>query len=87
MVSDIENSTLSKSKTALTLHDELDHGLSGLDVEAVELAGLAAIGSAHLPRHVDDPQHAVVALHLHATVGHGHFFIRSRPQDDGLGFP
>lgn len=48
----------------------MDERLSGFDVEAVVLTGLTAVGSAHLPRHVVDPQDAIIALHLSRAVWH-----------------
>lgn len=76
-----------QTRPLLTQHYELHDGLSGFDVEAVVLAGLAAVRARHLTGDVDDAQNAVVALHLHAAVRHRRLLIRPRPQDDGLGFP
>lgn len=73
------------SDRTLTLYYELHQGFPRFDVEAVVLAGLAAVRATHLTRHVDDAQHAIVAFHLHAPVWHRHLFISSGPQDDGLG--
>lgn len=67
------------------MHDELDDGLTGLDIEAVVLTGLAAVLSAHLPGDVNDAQHAVVALHQGTAIGHGRLAVSARPQQDGLG--
>lgn len=69
----------------LTLNDQLHHSLSGLHVETIILTGLAAVGARHLPGHVNDAQHAIVALHLHVAVRHWRLLICSGPQDDGLG--
>lgn len=71
----------------LTLHDQLHHGLAGLHVEAVVLAGLAAVRARHLPGHINNTQHAIVTLHLHAAVRHRRLLVGPRPQDDGLGLP
>ncbi len=78
---------MDKKGFLLTLYDQLHHGFSRLHVEAVILAGLAAVRARHLPGHINNTQHAVVALHLHAAIRHGCLFISSRPQDDGLGLP
>lgn len=69
----------------LTLYYELDHSFSRLDVEAVVLAGLAAVGAGHLPGYIDNPQHPIIALRLHAPIRHGHLLISPRPQNDRLG--
>lgn len=77
-----------------TLHHQLYQGLSGLDVEAVVLARLAAVRPAHLSGHVADPQDAVVALRLNGAVWHQcrcrccrhPALLHPRPQDDGFGF-
>lgn len=71
----------------LTLYNQLHHGLPGLYVEPIVLAGLAAVRARHLPGHINNTEHAVVALHLHAAVRHGRLLVGSRPQDDGLGLP
>lgn len=71
----------------LTLHDQLHHGLARLHVEAVVLAGLAAVRARHLPGHINNTQHAIVTLHLHAAVRHRRLLVGPRPQDDGLGLP
>lgn len=59
----------------LTLDYELHQGFPRFDVEAIVLARLAAVGATHLARHVDNAQHAVIALHLHVPVWHWHLFI------------
>lgn len=71
----------------LTLDDQLHHGLPGLHVEPIILAGLAAVRARHLPGHINNTQHAVVALHLHAAIRHGRLFIGPRPQDYWFGLP
>lgn len=48
----------------LTLDHQMDESFSWFYIEAVVLAGLAAVRPAHVPRHVADPQDAIVALHL-----------------------
>lgn len=71
----------------LTLYDQLHHGLPGLYVEPIILAGLATVRACHLPGHINNTQHTVVALHLHAAIRHGRLLIGPRPQDDGLRLP
>lgn len=70
----------------LTLHYELHDGLSGFDVEAVVLAGLAAVRSGHLTGDVDNAQNSIVTFGLHVAIRHGRFFISTGPKDDGFGF-
>lgn len=69
----------------LTLYDQLHHGLPGLYIEPIILAGLAAVRASHLPGHINNTQHTIVALHLHAAVRHWRLLIGSRPQDYRLG--
>ncbi|MEQ2204960.1 hypothetical protein XENOCAPTIV_021923 [Xenoophorus captivus] len=68
----------------------MDQGLSGFDVEAVVLAGLAAVRPAHLSCHIVDPQYAIIALHLKRAIRHQRCYCSSwptllhpRPHDDG----
>lgn len=71
----------------LTLYDQLHHGLPRLYIEAIILAGLAAVRARHLPGHINNTQHTIVTLHLHAAVRHWRLLIGSRPQNDRLGLP
>lgn len=83
----LSKTTRKERKGLLTLYDELYQSFSGFDVKPVVLAGLAPVGSRHLPGHVDDPQDPIVALGLHRPVRHRHLLVRSGPEDDGLGLP
>lgn len=51
-------------RVLLTLDHQMDESLSWFYIEAVVLAGLAAVRPAHVSCHVADPQDAVVTLHL-----------------------
>lgn len=66
---------ISNEDGTLTLHYELHQGFPRFDVEAVVLAGLAAVGATHLTRHVDDAQHTIIAFHLHVSIWHRYLFI------------
>ncbi len=75
-----------QTRPLLTQHYELHNGLSGFDVEAVVLAGLAAVRAGHFTGDIDDAQNSIVAFSLHVSIRHGYFFISTGPKDDGFGF-
>lgn len=83
------------ARVLLTLYHQVDESLSWFHIEAVVLAGLAAVRAAHVSRHVADPQDAVVTLHLRRSVGHrergrgrhGAALLHPGPKDDGFGLP
>lgn len=83
------------TRVLLTLYHQMDESLSWLYIEAVVLAGLAAVRPAHVSCHVADPQDAIVALHLSGSVrhrerGHGRHrtaLLHPGPKDDGFGLP